>query len=228
MLRLYTWFAFLGLMVLQASLLMGFRHDPAAPAINYAFNAGLYLAYMAVHYIMMAPWFKKLVSGDATGSDNERRLYIFVAITTWVAVYYLHFPVPGPAYVSPQWLVYIGYCAFQLSFIAYVEGATFLSLGGMLGVPGSYRTHTTGSETKLMVKGSYASVRHPMYRGAVFLGLSSLLLHPNVAQLFWIAMIGATFISFIPIEEKQLLKARGDEYRAYMEVTRYRLIKGIW
>jgi protein-S-isoprenylcysteine O-methyltransferase Ste14 len=60
------------------------------------------------------------------------------------------------------------------------------------------------------------------------MGLASLLVHPNAAQLVWTIAIGLTFIAFIPIEERQLLRARGDEYRAYMRVTRYRVFRGVW
>lgn len=67
-----------------------------------------------------------------------------------------------------------------------------------------------------------------MYRGFVFAGLSSLLVHANMAQLFWVIVVGASLILFIPFEERELLAARGDEYRAYMQLTRYRLIRGIW
>ena len=36
------------------------------------------------------------------------------------------------------------------------------------------------------------------------------------------------FILFIPFEEKALIDARGDEYRSYMSVVRYRVFRGVW
>ena len=60
------------------------------------------------------------------------------------------------------------------------------------------------------------------------MGLTSLLLHPNAAQLAWAGIMGLTFLTFIPIEEKQLLKGRGDEYREYMKQTPYRIFRGVW
>ena len=227
MTQIYVLFVILGFGVVSASLLMGFRHDPTAPAIHYAYNAGLYVAYMAVHYLVMTPGFKKLVAKSPTGSPGERRLYMVVAITTWVLVYAFHFPLPGPAYVSPDWLVYFGLCAFLMSFLAFVEGSTFESLKAFAGTPGTEQTHGA-ADVPLQVKGSYAKVRHPMYRGAVLMGFSSLLLHPNGAQLAWVVVIGLTFISFIPIEERQLIRGRGEEYRAYMQEVRYRIFPGIW
>jgi protein-S-isoprenylcysteine O-methyltransferase Ste14 len=41
-------------------------------------------------------------------------------------------------------------------------------------------------------------------------------------------MIGASFIGFIPVEEAQLMAARGDDYRRYREQTPYRLFRGVW
>jgi len=41
-------------------------------------------------------------------------------------------------------------------------------------------------------------------------------------------MIAASFLGFIPFEERQLLAGRGDEYRAYIARTPYRVFPGIW
>jgi protein-S-isoprenylcysteine O-methyltransferase Ste14 len=79
-----------------------------------------------------------------------------------------------------------------------------------------------------MTGGSYASVRHPMYRGFLLMLVASLLVHPNAAQLFWGVMVGLTFVVFVPVEEAQLIAQRGEQYRLYMEQTRYRLIRGVW
>ena len=58
-------------------------------------------------------------------------------------------------------------------------------------------------------------------------GVCSLLIHPNLAQVFWPVLIGITFIGFVPIEEARLLDARGDDYRRYQEQVPYRLFRGI-
>lgn len=226
--RLYAWFAYLGLMTVSASLLVGFRHDPSAPARNYLFDAALYLAYVAVHYVMMTPAFKKAVTGRPEGTPAERRVYITVAVLTWLLVYAVHRPLPGPGWAPNVWVVYFATCAFLLGLLAFLEGATFDALKGLLGIPGAQQTHSAAGTTPLVTTGSYASVRHPMYRGALFMGVASLAIHPNAAQLVWAIAIGLTFIAFIPIEERQLLRARGEEYRAYMEATRYRVLRGIW
>jgi len=226
--RLYGWFANLGLMTVAAAVLMGFRHDPSAPAFNYLYNAILFAAYMVIHYVMLTPRYKKLVTGKPEGSQAERRVYVAVAIVTWVVVYSTHRPLPGPAITANPAMVYVGTCVFLLSFLAFLEGATFESLRGLFGIPGTEQTHSAAAQSPLLTTGSYASVRHPMYRGATCMCLASVLVHPNAAQLVWAIAVAATFILFIPLEERQLLRLRGDEYGLYMRVTRYRLVRGIW
>ncbi|MBW2385240.1 MAG: isoprenylcysteine carboxylmethyltransferase family protein [Deltaproteobacteria bacterium] len=228
MVRLYTWFAFMGLMVVSASVLMGFRHEPGAPAGNYVFNGVLYAAYMMIHVVMMSPWYKRLTTGAPEGNPKERRIYTVVAVLTWLFVYGIHRPLPGPALELPDWITFLGLCGFLLGSFAFSEGGTFESFKGFFGVPGSEASHSATAETPLQIDGSYASVRHPMYRGFTCLAAASLLIHPNAAQLAWGVVLSLTFIVFIPIEESQLLHARGEEYRAYMQQTPHRLFRGIW
>jgi protein-S-isoprenylcysteine O-methyltransferase Ste14 len=225
---LYAWFAYPGLMVVAAALLFGFRHAPSAPAMNFAFDGALFVLYMAIHYVMLTPAWKQLTTGRERGSIAERRLYVTVAILTWVGLYNVHRPLPGPAFALPGWVTYLGICGFLLSFLAFLEGATFERLAGLLGIPGAEQAWSASADTPLMTQGSYASVRHPMYRGATFMCLSSVVVHPNAAQLAWAVAVALTFVLFIPIEERQLLRARGEEYRAYMQVTRYRLLRRLW
>ena len=67
-----------------------------------------------------------------------------------------------------------------------------------------------------------------MYRAAVFIVFASLLIHPNTSQLLFAVLVAASFLGFIPFEERQLVRARGDEYRVYMSQTTYRVFRGIW
>lgn len=89
-------------------------------------------------------------------------------------------------------------------------------------------SHSHGEETPLFTEGQYASVRHPMYRAAILGGLCSILIHPNTAQAFWCVLVGGTFVAFVPVEEEQLIEARGEAYRAYQEATPWRIFRGIW
>ena len=226
--RIYWLFAHLGMMTVSGSFIAGFKYAPDAPVANVFINIAMYAAFITVHIIMTTAAFKRAVFGKPEGTPSERRVYITTTIVTWVAVLYFHRPVPGFAFVLSPWLGFLGLCAVLLSLVAFFEFATLATLSSFLGVPGAELSHSAGDETPLFTEGPYASVRHPMYRAFVCLALSSLLMHPNAGQLLFAIMVIASFLCFVPIEERQLLKRRGDEYRAYMTQTPYRVFRGIW
>jgi protein-S-isoprenylcysteine O-methyltransferase Ste14 len=220
--------AILGLMTVPASVMLGFRHDPNAPAANFLFNIGLFVAYMTVHIVMLLPAFKKAVYGQPRSTQRERRVFILVSVITWVILYAVHKPVPGFAFAAPLWVQYVGACGVFLGFLMFYEGVTFGFIDAFIGMPGTELSHSADTSTPLMTEGSYARVRHPMYRGAVTYLLFSLLIHPHAGQLLFVVIIALGFVLFIPFEERGLLKARGDEYTVYMQTVRYRVFPGIW
>jgi len=66
------------------------------------------------------------------------------------------------------------------------------------------------------------------YRVLGNLGLFSLVIHPNFAQLVGCLMLGGTFVAFIPTQASRLPRARGEAYAAYMGTTPWRLFRGVW
>jgi len=224
----YWLFSYLGLMTFSGAFLMGFRYDPAAPASNVVFDVLLFAAFFGIHIAMTMPAFKRAVFGSPSGTLSERRIYVSIAILSWIAVWALHRPLPGPAFDSPVWLQYVGTCAVLLSVVAFFEFATFEGLGSLVGLPGSNLSHSTGTETPLLTEGAYAQVRHPMYRAACLICFTSLLIHPNPCQLLFAILASLAFLGFIPFEERNLLRARGEQYRAYMQRTPYRAFRGVW
>lgn len=226
--RLYWLFACIGLMTVSASFIAGFRHDPNAPAANYLFNLFLYVAFITIHMIMTLPAFKRTVYGSSTGTPFERRIYIIVSIITWIGVYWIHKPLPGYGFTSPEWLQFLGLCVVLLCMFAFFEYANFDMMDGFIGMPYTELSHSTDTIAPLLTEGSYSSVRHPMYRALTLLTFSSLIIHPHASQLFFAVLVSLSFIIFIPFEEKMLLRARGDEYHLYMEKTTYRIFKGLW
>jgi protein-S-isoprenylcysteine O-methyltransferase Ste14 len=98
---------------------------------------------------------------------------------------------------------------------------------------GTLRRHFTvdvsiQKDHRLIRTGMYRFVRHPAYTGSLlsFLGLG--LSYSNYLSLLIVFVpICAVFLYRIEIEEKVLLAAFGEEYRAYCESTN-RLIPGIY
>jgi protein-S-isoprenylcysteine O-methyltransferase Ste14 len=224
----YRAFGCFGLMSVVAALLWGFRYDASASWLNYAVNVLLYSAFIAPHLFLTRADVKESVWGRLSGTIRERQLYITFTVVTWLLVFWLHRPVPGGAIDVPVALRFAAFIGFLWSMLWFYEGMTPAALDGLLGVPDSAMRYSHGADTPLLTEGQYAQVRHPMYRAVLLMGASALIVHPHCGQLLWTAMLGATFIGFIPIEEAQLRAARGEEYERYCQRTPYRLFRGIW
>ena len=225
---LYRIFAYFGMFSFFGAMLFGFRYSAEASGGNHWFNLGLYAAFIVPHLIMTRSWFKRAVWGHPYSTPRDRRFYIAVTVITWLALFWLHRPVPGPAFTLPEPVRFAGMVGFIIFMLKFFEGISFSAIDGLLAIPGSVTAYSHGPETRLLTEGPYAEVRHPMYRSAILAGICGLLLHPQMGQLLWTLMIGATLVIFIPVEEAQMIAARGDDYRRYMKHTPYRLLRGVW
>lgn len=96
-------------------------------------------------------------------------------------------------------------------------GAVLLALAALLGQT-SHRIifGETRSEPRVVRKGVFAAVRHPMYLGEILLYLGLLSMSLSLAAgAVWLAAIG--FLHYISRAEEKLLLVRfGDEYAAYL------------
>ena len=225
---LYRIFAYFGLFSFLGSLLFGFRYSVEATVGSYWFNIGLYAGFIVPHLIMTRSWFKRAVWGQSHSTPRERRFYITVTVLTWLTLLWLHQPVPGLALALPEPVRFAAMVGFIICILKFFQGISFDAIDGLLGVPGSVSAYSHGPETRLLINGPYAQIRHPMYQAAILAGICGLFLHPHMGQLLWTLLIGGTFIAFIPVEEAQMIAARGDDYRRYMERTPYRLFRGLW
>ncbi len=225
---LYRIFAYFGLFSLFGAMLYGFRYDAGSSAGGYWFNVGLYAAFIGPHLIMTRSWFKRVLWGHPYSTPRDRRFYIGLTVVTWLALCWLQRPVPGPALELPEAIRFAGLVGFIVCILKFFQGISFEAIDGLLGVPGSVNAYSHGPETPLFTEGPYQRVRHPMYQAAILAGVCGLIFHPHMSQLFWTLLIGATFVAFIPLEEQQMISARGDDYRRYMKNTPYRLFRGLW
>jgi protein-S-isoprenylcysteine O-methyltransferase Ste14 len=77
-------------------------------------------------------------------------------------------------------------------------------------------------ERHVLIKtGVYRLVRHPMYSSFFLLGLAQLFLLPNwLAGASGLVGVGILFAFRVLREERMMLEYFGDEYRAYMAVTK--------
>ncbi len=223
----YRIFGYFGLMSVNAALVLGFRYSADASWLNYPVDILLYTAFLAPHLLLTRADVKESIWRKLHGTHSERQLYITLTIVSWLLVLWLHRPVPGGSLDLPEPLRFAALVGFLWATLLAYDGMTRAVLDGLLGVPGA-DVQYSHVDAPLQTEGQYAQVRHPMYRAVVLMGLAALVVHPNAGQLLWSILLGATFIGYIPVEERLLLEARGNEYRRYCKRTPYRLFRGIW
>lgn len=121
---------------------------------------------------------------------------------------------PGVAdYPFMPALAWLGALVFALSLLLFYR--THKQLGRNWSVSLDIR-----EKHKLVTTGVYTLVRHPMYSAFWMWAIAQALLLPNwIAGLSGIVGFGTLFFGRVFEEERLMLRAFGDEYRAYMQRT---------
>jgi protein-S-isoprenylcysteine O-methyltransferase Ste14 len=137
-------------------------------------------------------------------------------------------------------LIWIASPAF--SFAEYPLRAAPLAAGSLCLVAGLwlfYRSHadlgTNWSVTlqvreqhRLITRGIYRRIRHPMYAALLLYGVGQALALPNwIAGPSYMVAVGILYAFRVGAEERMMLAQFGDDYAAYMTRTK-RLVPGIW
>ena len=81
---------------------------------------------------------------------------------------------------------------------------------------------------RLITRGVYRRIRHPMYAALLLYAVGQALALPNwIAGPSYLVAFGILYLFRVGAEERMMLAQFGDEYSAYMTRTR-RLVPGIW
>ena len=73
----------------------------------------------------------------------------------------------------------------------------------------------------LATTGIYSYVRHPQYVGFILIMFGFLLQWPTLLTLAMFPVLVFMYVRLARIEERELLREFGDEYRAYMQVPAF-------
>jgi len=82
------------------------------------------------------------------------------------------------------------------------------------------------NSSKLVTTGLYHYIRHPMYGSLMLLGWGTFLKSINPTTIILVIIVTISLILTSMVEENEMIKRFGDEYREYMKVTK-RWIPGL-
>jgi protein-S-isoprenylcysteine O-methyltransferase Ste14 len=116
------------------------------------------------------------------------------------------------AFPLPAWLRWVGFGLglVTVAFWTWTQVTLDTQWSAQLQLTRNHRLITTGP---------YARMRHPLYTGLIGWAIALALLTANWILVAVCFLCAAGLIWRIPREEKMMIKAFGDEYKAYMQRT---------
>lgn len=183
-------------------------------------DLGLFTAFALHHSLLARTGAKRWVARRAP-AGLERSLYVWISSALFVVVCAAWRDVPGELYRHaglasvPHWLL-VGLGGWITARAAAILDP--LELAGIRPArlaPGGFRA-----------AGPYGLVRHPIYLGWLLLvfGVPEM----TGTRLAFAVISSAYLVVAVPLEERSLVEAFGDEYRRYQRLVRWRLVPGVW
>lgn len=183
---------------------------------------GTLLVPMLFVFIYLLRKNPKLLEKRMKFREKEKEQKLFVKISTCMLL--IGFLVPGFDYrfnwsIMPLWVVLIA--------VVVLLGGYFLFFQVVRQNSYASRVIEIQKEQKLIDKGLYSVVRHPMYLSTTVIYLAM----PLVLGSFYALIPIVLFLAVMPIrilnEEKVLMKGLKG-YKQYMKRVRYRMIPFVW
>lgn len=225
--QLFRW---IGALLFLASLLSfvavyGWRlRTPAAPSdhsLQDAIQNVLLFTGFALHHSIMARTGAKAWIGRMLPADLERSVYVWIASVLFLAVCWMWQPLPGMIWQIER-LALLLYAAQALGIGLTIAAARIVGIWELAGVKQPDLT----KPIDFKAEGPFAIVRHPIYLGWVLMVFATPVM--TTSRLLFAVVSSAYLIAAIPLEERSLVEAFGEKYRAYQERMRWRLIPFIW
>lgn len=156
---------------------------------------------------------REAVRREGGGAVLAVRILVFLVLVAFLAMYIIGMTwIEACAFTLPAWLRWIGFVLGLLSLLFWTW--TQVTLDTRWSAQLQLR-----SGHRLVTDGPYARIRHPLYSAMFAWAISLVLLTANwVFAGLAVLSIAGTMVR-VPKEERMMLDAFGDEYRAYMRRT---------
>ena len=149
-----------------------------------------------------------------------RSVYVWIASALFLIVCALWQPVGGDVYFVTGWRT-VAHAGVQLGGVWFIARA--LSTIDPLELAGIHRP--SASET-LQITGPYRWVRHPLYLGWLLAVFGAA--HMTGDRLAFAAMSSIYLFVAIPWEERSLARTFGEQYEAYKQQVRWRVVPYVY
>jgi protein-S-isoprenylcysteine O-methyltransferase Ste14 len=183
-------------------------------------NIALFTIF-ALHHSIMARTGAKTWLTRMVPRDLERSVYVWIASLLFLAVCWMWQPLPGVVWQArgPGFALYL----LQLFGVALTIGAA--RIVGVRELAG-LRQPDPSKPIEFTTDGPFGIVRHPIYFGWVLMVFAFPVM--TTSRLMFAAVSTAYLVIAIPLEERSLVEAFGDKYRAYQKQMKWKLVPGLW
>jgi protein-S-isoprenylcysteine O-methyltransferase Ste14 len=193
-----------------------------APVRDAVIDVALFSAF-ALHHSLFARNAAKRALARVMPAQAERAVYVWVSSLLLLGVCLLWRPLPGVVYAADGGMKWLLMGVQGLGVVLTWRGAAVVDPLELAGIRQARREPSTSG---LRIVGPFRFVRHPIYLGWILMVFGAPLMTAN--RLVFAAVSSAYLVSAIPWEERSLVEAFGDPYRAYQRQVRWRLIPGIY
>jgi methanethiol S-methyltransferase len=194
---------------------------PGSTARHTLINITAFSVFAAHHSLFarasVKRWITRFVPAPA-----ERTLYVWVSSALLWAVCVLWQSLPGVVYDVPGLWRGLFYAVQVSGLLVTARAASVIDPLELTGV----RQTAAASPDAIKVAGPFRVVRHPIYLGWILMVFAAPTLTVN--RLLFAVITSLYLVLAIPWEEKSLVAAHGDQYRAYQRSVRWRVVPGIW
>jgi protein-S-isoprenylcysteine O-methyltransferase Ste14 len=187
-------------------------------------NVALFSAF-AIHHSLLARTSAKIWVARVVSPSLERSLYVWVSSALLVALCRAWQSLPGLVYsVTGIWALPL-YGVQAVGAFLTVRGASVIDPLELAGIRQATSTPEARGDV-LRVDGPFRLVRHPIYFGWMLMVFGAPIMTVN--RLLFATISSVYLILAIPWEERSLVAAHGERYRAYQRAVRWRVVPGIW
>jgi methanethiol S-methyltransferase len=194
--------------------------DTGSAARDAIANVILFTVF-ALHHSLMARTGAKAWITRIVPADLERSVYVWIASLLFLAVCWMWQPLPGIIWETrgPGLVLYLAQ-AFGIALT--IRAAQIVGIWELAGVTQPDLTKTV----EFKAEGPFGIVRHPIYLGWILMVFATPTM--TTSRMLFAVVSTLYLIIAIPYEERSLVDAFGDNYRAYQRQMRWRLIPGVW